>query len=115
MHVIHLQFGFPTVDLEYVRSLLEKAFAIEMEPHDSMYWGEYYLWKPTDGDELMLYYNLDPLFEPRINPPSEQYFEPEYPHLGILLDADLTKATYERIGSTLFSLEKVQHFRLETY
>jgi hypothetical protein len=35
-------FGWPDGDIDHVRDAVEKALGIDLEPHESSYWGVYY-------------------------------------------------------------------------
>ncbi|MEM4414292.1 MAG: hypothetical protein QXD59_08455 [Candidatus Caldarchaeum sp.] len=54
-------YAFPHDDLKAAREALEEALGIQMEPHESMYWGDpYYLFE--EGKEcFQLLVNAEPL------------------------------------------------------
>lgn len=70
-------YGFTHSDLEAARSAIEQALEIKLEPHESFYIGDYYLGILSDGEELELRRNVDPLD----GEPAEQ----EFPQIDVLL------------------------------
>lgn len=88
--------------MEQIRKTLEQALNIEMVPHDSLYWGEYYLWESPVSNVIQLVYNLDPL--------DGEPFERDHANFGTLIYATLDQPTYDqfhRILSTLSSLQLI--------
>jgi hypothetical protein len=82
----HSVLGFSTTDVEQIRQAVEQALGIIMIPHDSLYFGEYYLWEGRGNEGLQLVLNEDPL--------DGEPFEVGHSHLGTLLYASLGIASY---------------------
>src|SRR5689334_5043423 len=93
-------FGFSTTDLEQVRSVLEQALGIHMTPHDSIFWGDYYLWEGNEEDEIQLVLNEEPLDGGPI--------ESDFPHLGVLLYLNLGSATHASTYPLISSLSDIE-------
>lgn len=55
-------YAFPHDDLEMARVAVEQALRIQMEPHESLHWGDYYLFQ-VDKERFRLVRNLEPLAE----------------------------------------------------
>lgn len=89
-------FGFSITDLEQVRQALEQTLGITMVLHESTYWGEYYLWQGQESEEIQLVFNEDPL--------EGKPFQPEHPHLGILLYVSFGSDAFASIYPLLSSL-----------
>ena len=102
----YLTFGFPTIDLDQVRAAVERGLGIEMVPHDSSYWGEYYLWNGNVSDEIQVVLNEEPM--------DGEPFEEEYPHLGVLIYASLSRETYDPLYQALSSIPTIQLIGQET-
>lgn len=53
-------YAFPHEDLEAARAAIERALGLLMEPHESLYWGDYYLCEVGE-ERFRLLRNLEPL------------------------------------------------------
>src|SRR5262245_30460737 len=54
-------FGLTDGRLDNVRPIVERALAIEFEPHESTFLGDYYLATITTDENIQLRNNLDPV------------------------------------------------------
>lgn len=55
---IYITYGVVNNDLEAIKKSLEKVLNIEFELHESSYWGEYYIWRSPDFEEIRISYNF---------------------------------------------------------
>jgi hypothetical protein len=84
-HIASILFGFTHHDLDDARRAVEQCLAIDLSPHDSLYLGDYYRGAASQGQELELRRNVDPLFDSRNDLPEDRYAEPTFPDAHLLL------------------------------
>jgi hypothetical protein len=96
-------FGLPLDDIDAARRVIETALGISFVPHESLYMGEYYLWRQGE-EKVLLRRNLDPQ--------DGEVAEARFAHFPILLDvtqptdAVATRAALAKVGLVL--LERVE-------
>src|SRR5579871_4012198 len=78
-------YGFKHNDIEEARGIVERVLNIILHPHDSLHFGEYYLGNLPDEQSVHLRHNIDPLHDPRVDPPEEHFAEPKFPDWPLLL------------------------------
>lgn len=54
-------YGLEVNNLEEVSQVLQGALKIQFQLHESLYLGEYFLFRGEDGEQIRLRKNLDPL------------------------------------------------------
>lgn len=95
-----LTYGAPTTDLEQIRQTIEEELNIVMVPHDSLYWGEYYLWESGESNWLQLLYNNEPL--------DNEPFERDHADLGTIIYVTFDEATYDLFHPILSNIPTIQ-------
>jgi len=78
-------YGFAHNDLEEARGIVERVLGVILESHHSLHYGEYYLGRLPDEQSVHLRYNIDPLHDPRTDPPEEHFAEPDFRDSPLLL------------------------------
>jgi len=106
-------FGIDIVNIEQAARSLSNAIGFSLEARNSSYWGPYY----TDHEyqELRLYYNDDPLYEPGAAPEDEKFFEPTFSEFPTLLYIDSPKEMVEQIEISMEKLDFINVLRCDTY
>ena len=64
---------------------LESIASKKFVAHDSLYKGDYWLYKNDNGNSIELRHNKDPLYKSKIDPPEELFFDFEYKQCNSLL------------------------------
>ena len=104
MH-IYDRYGFFSNDLEQVKDNLETCLRIRFVPHDSSFWGEYYLHEQPNGEEsLMLHMNIDP----EDGEPLYREFA-EFPVILQVNDTKRSEELAERLQSSIASCKHLRH------
>ena len=80
------RYGWRTWDIDSVARTIESALSIELQPRDSLYLGEYYLWPPFPRDQPSeAELTLLPNFFDDID---QELTYPEHPEHGVMLDVN---------------------------
>ena len=96
------EYAVPTDSLEGV-ALAIASLGLSFTPHDSSYWGPYLLHQGPGKEEVKLYLNSDPMFDPQSDPPEERFFKVMHKQHGVLIDATLGHVKH---ASLLDSLQR---------
>ena len=78
-------YGFKHNDLEEARGIIQRVLDINLEPHESLYFGVYYFGSLPGEQSVHLRRNLDPLHDPKTDPPEEHFAEPKFQDSPLLL------------------------------
>jgi hypothetical protein len=104
-------YGFGESDPKVVSQLLERALEIQFQLHESLYLGEYYLFKGKDGEQIRLRKNFDPLD----GTPAEL----EFKELSLLLEVDGypegSKTAEDIVRQIQTKIPKAQLLKRSTY
>ena len=93
-------FAVGSTDVDQLADSLAVALNVVLDRRASMYWGEYRLWRTTDG-ELRVYPNHDPMYQQANDPPEEEFFEPDFRNYGVLVAVDGETKFTEAVQQTL--------------
>jgi len=95
------RYGIPADDIDAVADRLGRDLALDFERRESSFWGDYCLHDAGGVFEIPIYYNDDPQHDPLSGPPHDQYFEPDYRKLRILMDACLGRNQLDDLREAL--------------
>jgi hypothetical protein len=99
-------YGFPTVDLEQVRALIEPIIGVQMDAHESSYrCGDYYLKTLPEGTQFTLQKNQD-----RVR---EEWAYEEYKDMGVLLFVSIGQPD-EELRERLLRIDGIRHLQRTT-
>ena len=81
----HDLYGYSKNNIEAIREAIERTFGIKMEHHESSFHGDYYVYRfgASDGEQLMLKFNLDPI--------DKKPVESKFPEAFVLLYVNNTE------------------------
>jgi hypothetical protein len=87
----YADFGWRTGTLEDRGRQIEQTLAIVLEPHSSLYRGDYYHWGGGDGGDLILQENF-------VEDDGQRTYSKHSEHLVLLFTSDLPPGFLERIA-----------------
>ena len=93
-------YGITNTDIDTAAQILPDAIGMPFEPHDSSYWGEYYLARTENRKEkftLKENYNLM----------EEDWNEPDFQQYPLLLSVSISDATLDRAKELEQQLKQV--------
>jgi hypothetical protein len=108
---IHLIYAVSAANLDAARAEVELALDVTLDPHDSLYLGDYFRGALASLYILKLRRNVDPLYDAEQDPPEDKFALSEFPEHSNLLYVDGPAA--ESNDSTLRStIERIPGLKL---
>ena len=85
---------------EKIIKYVEKKVGDKLDPHDSLYKGDYWLFRKESPElNVELKMNVDPMHDPESDPKEEYYFDYENRDCDLLLDIDGDPETVKTFSS----------------
>jgi hypothetical protein len=82
-------YGITDTDIDTAAQILPVALGLPFEPHDSSYWGEYYVTRSENREEKFT-------LKENYNQMEEDWNEPAFKQYPLLLEVSLSNNTLER-------------------
>jgi len=108
-------YGFPG---EFEESLIRRIsgiLQIKFEEHSSGYWGDYWIFvdDSMEDNNIRIYLNKDPMFDPKLAPQEDKFFEFEHKDCETLLELYGPITWVTEVESLLQRIENIKLIKTE--
>lgn len=112
----NITYGFIDEFSESIINELESLTNLKLEPHNSSYWGDYWLYENDSFDrEFKVYLNQDPTHDPTNDPKDEFYFDSLNKDCETLLSVDGESEWVKEIDDAIAGMSNIKKLKSELY